>query len=173
MKTIIKIRQPIPLKLFLVIECVHFSFLLYYSILFDSQPQSALDKVYPMKTRILILRKFPSSNDCVNGSIPVPSTISSLATRWILIWSSWRSLTIISRAITTGGRSSSFSLLTTISTRPMAYHTSKTFILMHHFSKFWSPPLSVLFFCLCEKVYHKQEVRFLLYLLGQIVTWQS
>ena len=36
-----------------------------------------------------------------------------------------------------------------------------------------SPPLSVYFFCLCYKVYHKQEVCFLLYLLGQIVTWQS
>ena len=33
-----------------------------------------------------------------------------------------------------------------------------------------SPPFSVLFFCSCNKVYHKQEVRFLLYKLCQIVT---
>jgi len=26
--------------------------------------------------------------------------------------------------------------------------------------------------CSCDKVYHKREVRFLLYFLGQIVTWQ-
>ena len=37
-----------------------------------------------------------------------------------------------------------------------------------HFRKFNPPPL--LFFCSCDKVYPKQEVRFLLYLLGQIVT---
>jgi len=26
--------------------------------------------------------------------------------------------------------------------------------------------------CSCDKVYHKQKVRFLLYILGKIVTWQ-
>jgi len=36
-----------------------------------------------------------------------------------------------------------------------------------------SPRNSVLFFCSCNKVYDKQEVRFLLCLLGQLVTWQS
>ena len=34
-----------------------------------------------------------------------------------------------------------------------------------------SPPYSVLFFCSCDKVYPKQEVRFFFYLLGRIVTW--
>ena len=34
-------------------------------------------------------------------------------------------------------------------------------------------PLSVLFLCSCDKVYHKLEVRFVLYLLGQIVTWYN
>jgi len=33
-----------------------------------------------------------------------------------------------------------------------------------------TPPISLVFFCLCDKVYYKQEVPFLLYLLGQIVT---
>jgi len=33
--------------------------------------------------------------------------------------------------------------------------------------------LSVFFFCLRDKVYHKQKVRFPLYLLGQVVTWLS
>jgi len=33
-----------------------------------------------------------------------------------------------------------------------------------------APPISVVFLCPCDKVYHKQEVRFLLHLLGQIVT---
>jgi len=32
--------------------------------------------------------------------------------------------------------------------------------------------LSVLFFCSCDKVYNKQEVGFLFYLLVQTVTWQ-
>ena len=44
--------------------------------------------------------------------------------------------------------------------------------LIHSSEKLQSPPLSVLF-CSCDKVYHKQNVRFLLYLLGLIVTWQS
>ena len=33
-----------------------------------------------------------------------------------------------------------------------------------------SPNFSVLYICLYNKVYHTQVVRFLLYLLGQIVT---
>jgi len=32
--------------------------------------------------------------------------------------------------------------------------------------------LYVRFFCLCDKVYYKQEIWFLLYFLSQIVTWQ-
>jgi len=36
---------------------------------------------------------------------------------------------------------------------------------MHSSAIFQSTPISVLFFCLCDKVYHKQEVRFLLYQL--------
>jgi len=35
------------------------------------------------------------------------------------------------------------------------------------------PTISALCFCSCDKVNHNQEVRFRLYLLGQIVTWQS
>jgi len=38
------------------------------------------------------------------------------------------------------------------------------------FHKTQSPPLSVLFFCSCDKIDHKQKVCFLLYLHGQIVT---
>jgi len=43
---------------------------------------------------------------------------------------------------------------------------------MHNLAIFQSPPLSVVFLCPCDKVYHKQEeqVCFLLYLIGQIVT---
>jgi len=37
-------------------------------------------------------------------------------------------------------------------------------------AKLKSPPISVLYFCSCHKVDHKQEVRFILLLLGQIVT---
>ena len=33
---------------------------------------------------------------------------------------------------------------------------------MHSSAKLQFPPLSVLFLCSCEKVYHKQEVHFLL-----------
>jgi len=40
----------------------------------------------------------------------------------------------------------------------------------HISAKLQSSPLSVHAFCLCDKVNHKQEVRFLLYLLGKIVT---
>ena len=43
----------------------------------------------------------------------------------------------------------------------------------HSFSNLQSPLLSVLFFCSCDKLDHKQEIRFLLYLLGQIVDGQS
>jgi len=41
---------------------------------------------------------------------------------------------------------------------------------MYRFEIFSSTLLSVYFFCLCDKVYHKQKVLSLLYLLGQIVT---
>ena len=41
---------------------------------------------------------------------------------------------------------------------------------MHSSAKLQSTPLNVLLFCMCDKYYHKQEVRFLLYLLGQIIT---
>jgi len=44
---------------------------------------------------------------------------------------------------------------------------------IHSFAKRQSSPLSVLSFCSCDMVYHKQEVCFLLYELGQIVTWQT
>ena len=45
---------------------------------------------------------------------------------------------------------------------------------MHSSTNVQAPPISVVFYCLCDKVYHKQEVCFLLYLylLGQIVTRQ-
>jgi len=53
----------------------------------------------------------------------------------------------------------------------VAYLVSKkAHITMHSSAKFKSPPLPLLFFCSCDKVYHKQAVLFLLYLLGQIVT---
>ena len=47
--------------------------------------------------------------------------------------------------------------------------------IMHSSANIQSPPclLSVHFFCLCDMVYHTQEVCFLLCLLGLIVTWQS
>ena len=41
---------------------------------------------------------------------------------------------------------------------------------MHSSAKFEDPPIFVVFLCSCDKVYHKQEECFLLYLLGQIVT---
>ena len=44
-------------------------------------------------------------------------------------------------------------------------------VLMHSSAKLQSLPLSVLSFCSCNKVYHKPEKCFLLYLLGQVVTW--
>jgi len=40
---------------------------------------------------------------------------------------------------------------------------------MHSYAKLKSHPLTVLLFCLCDKVDHKQEVRFRSF-LGQIVT---
>jgi len=43
---------------------------------------------------------------------------------------------------------------------------------MQSSAKFQSPSHSIKFLCLCDKVCHNQEKRFLLYLLGQIVTWQ-
>jgi len=39
---------------------------------------------------------------------------------------------------------------------------------MQSSANFQSPPISVVFFCSCNNVYPKQEVRLLLYLLGQI-----
>jgi len=41
---------------------------------------------------------------------------------------------------------------------------------MHSSTNFQAYPIIVGLYCLCDKVYHKQEVHFLLYLLGQIVT---
>jgi len=41
---------------------------------------------------------------------------------------------------------------------------------MHRSAIKQSPLLSILFFCSNDKVYHKQEVRFHLYLLGKIAT---
>ena len=43
---------------------------------------------------------------------------------------------------------------------------------MRSSAKLYSLPLSALFFCLYDKVYHKQEVGFALYLLGQFgIKW--
>jgi len=44
---------------------------------------------------------------------------------------------------------------------------------MHSSAKFQASPISVVFLCSCDKVYHKKEVCFLLYLLGRNVTWQN
>jgi len=41
---------------------------------------------------------------------------------------------------------------------------------MHSSANIQSPLISVVLFCSRDRVYHKQEVQFLLYLLGQIVT---
>jgi len=43
---------------------------------------------------------------------------------------------------------------------------------MHCSTYFKYPPTFAELHCLCDKVYHKQEVRFLLYVLGPIVTRQ-
>jgi len=50
------------------------------------------------------------------------------------------------------------------------YKFARWICAMHSSAKRPSPPLSVLFCCSCDKVYYKQGVSFLLYLLGQIVT---
>jgi len=42
--------------------------------------------------------------------------------------------------------------------------------LMHRSKNLQSSPLSVQFFCLCDKVHHKQEVCFLLYLLDHLTS---
>ena len=34
---------------------------------------------------------------------------------------------------------------------------------MHSFAKVDAPPIHVVLYCPCDKVYHKQEVRFILY----------
>ena len=39
-------------------------------------------------------------------------------------------------------------------------------------TNFQAPPQAAYFLWSCDKVYHKQEVCFLLYFLGQIVSWQ-
>ena len=39
-------------------------------------------------------------------------------------------------------------------------------------TNFQAPPIFAEIHCSCDKVYHKQVVRLLLYKLGQIVTWQ-
>jgi len=39
---------------------------------------------------------------------------------------------------------------------------------MHNSAILQISPLSEVFLCSCDKVFHKQEVRFLLYLLGQL-----
>jgi len=41
---------------------------------------------------------------------------------------------------------------------------------MHGSTIFQSLPTFAEIHCSCDKVYHKQEVRFLLYIIGQIVT---
>jgi len=42
---------------------------------------------------------------------------------------------------------------------------------MHNSAYFQAPPTYVVILFSRDNVYHKQEVFFLLYLLGQIVTW--
>ena len=54
---------------------------------------------------------------------------------------------------------------------PLRLNDQTSGLPMHSSATLQSPP-SVLFFCLCDKVHRKHEVRFLLYLLGQIVIWQ-
>ena len=43
---------------------------------------------------------------------------------------------------------------------------------MHSSTNFQAPPYVVDLLWSCDKVYHKQEVGFLFYLQGQLVTWQ-
>jgi len=43
---------------------------------------------------------------------------------------------------------------------------------MHISANVYTLPISVVSLCSCDNIYHKQEVGFLLYLLGQIVTLQ-
>ena len=66
-------------------------------------------------------------------------------------------------------------LFTIISLGRQQYHLevfTKPCNSMHSFTMFSSTPTFAKSHCLCDKVYHKQEVRFLLYIVGQIVTWQ-
>ena len=44
---------------------------------------------------------------------------------------------------------------------------------MHSSAKLQSPPLYIVFLRACDQVYHRQEVLFLLYLVGQIVISQQ
>ena len=43
-------------------------------------------------------------------------------------------------------------------------------LIMHGSTKFKCPPSFAEIHCSRDKVYHKQEVRFLLYIIGKIVT---
>ena len=43
---------------------------------------------------------------------------------------------------------------------------------MDNFTNFQAPPQEAYLLWSCDKVYHKQEVCFLLYFLGQIISWQ-
>jgi len=45
-------------------------------------------------------------------------------------------------------------------------------VTVHSSVNFQYISIYVVFFCSCDKVFYKQEVSFLFYLLGQIVTWQ-
>ena len=52
----------------------------------------------------------------------------------------------------------------------MLTYNLKLPMVVYSSAKLQSPPLSGLFFWLCDKVYHKQEVHILLYFLGQRIT---
>ena len=43
---------------------------------------------------------------------------------------------------------------------------------MHGSENVQAPPILIVFLSMCDKIYNTQEVWFLLYVLGQIVTWQ-
>jgi len=58
----------------------------------------------------------------------------------------------------------------TLNGQPLAPLTEVSSHLMHSSTNFQTPPISVVFLCSCDMIYNKQEVCFLLYLLGHIVT---